>query len=82
MLGEVQRVWQELDYRIDIAASPRVDISSTCKAGQILGVSLPLLHAPLRRDHPGYCTAEFGNPGRTYELPRISDVNFTGGLSV
>jgi hypothetical protein len=36
-------VWQELDYRIDIAASPRVDISSTCKVGQKLGVSLPLL---------------------------------------
>ena len=35
------RVWQELDYRI--AASPRVDISSTCKVGQKLGVSLPLL---------------------------------------
>jgi len=26
-------------------------------------------HAPLRRDHPGYCTAEIGNPGGTYELP-------------
>ena len=25
------------------AASPRVDISSTCKVGQKLGVSLPLL---------------------------------------
>ena len=40
------RVWQELDYRIDIltsAASPRVDISSTCKVGQKIGVSLPLL---------------------------------------
>jgi hypothetical protein len=29
-------------------------------------------HAPLRRDHPGYCTAEVGNPGGTYELPCIS----------
>jgi len=28
-------------------------------------------HTPLRRDHPGYCTAEVGNPGRTYELPCI-----------
>jgi hypothetical protein len=38
----LQCVWQELDYRI--AASPRVDISSsTCKVGQKLGVSLPLL---------------------------------------
>ena len=25
-------------------------------------------HASLRRDHPGYCTAEVGNPGGTYEL--------------
>ena len=39
----VERVWQELDYRIESAASPRVDISSTCKVGQKLGVSLPLL---------------------------------------
>ena len=36
-------VWQELDYRIDIAASPRVDISRTCKVGQKLGVFLLLL---------------------------------------
>jgi hypothetical protein len=28
---------------IKSAASPRVDISSTCKVGQKLGVSLPLL---------------------------------------
>jgi hypothetical protein len=27
----LQHVWQELDYRIYTAASPRVDISSTCK---------------------------------------------------
>ena len=26
-------------------------------------------HAPLRRDHPGYCTAQVGNPGRTSKLP-------------
>ena len=39
------------------AASPRVAISNTCKVGQKL--------APLRRDHPGYCTAEVGNPGGT-----------------
>ena len=37
------RVWQELDYRIDICRVTRVDISSTCKVGQKLGVSLPLL---------------------------------------
>jgi hypothetical protein len=29
-------------------------------------------YAPLRRDHPGYCTADVGNPGGTYELPCIS----------
>jgi hypothetical protein len=28
-------------------------------------------HAPLRRDHPGYYTAEVGNSGGTYELPCI-----------
>ena len=27
--------------------------------------------APVRHDHPGYCTAEVGNPGGTYELPCI-----------
>jgi hypothetical protein len=26
-------------------------------------------YAPLRRDLPGYCTAEVGNPRGTYELP-------------
>jgi len=31
-------------------------------------------HAHLRRDHPGYCTAEVGNPGGTYELPCIRNV--------
>ena len=29
-------------------------------------------HAPLRRDHPGYCTAEVRNTGGTYELPCIT----------
>jgi hypothetical protein len=53
------------------AASPRVDMSSTCKVGHKLGVSLPLLTCSLWRDHPGYCTAEVGNAGGTYELPRI-----------
>ena len=37
------RVWQVLDYRIDIAASPMADISRTSKLGQQLGVFLPLL---------------------------------------
>jgi hypothetical protein len=26
-------------------------------------------HGPLRRDHPGYCTAEVGHPAGIYELP-------------
>jgi len=39
----LQCVWQELDYRIDICRVTRVDISSTCKVGQKIGVSLPLL---------------------------------------
>jgi hypothetical protein len=29
------------------------------------------LYAPLRRDHTGYCTADVGNPGGTYELPCV-----------
>ena len=53
------------------AASPRVDISSTCKVGQKLGVSLPLLTCSPRRNHRGYCTAEVGNSGGTDELPCI-----------
>jgi len=54
------------------AASPRVDISSTCKVGQKFRVSLSLCwHAPLRRDHPGYCTAGVGKPGGNCELPCI-----------
>jgi hypothetical protein len=43
----------------------RKELSSTCKAG----------HAPLRRDHPGYCTADFGYPGGTYELPCITSID-------
>jgi len=31
-------------------------------------MSVPATHV---RDHPGYCTAEVGNPGGTYELPCI-----------
>ena len=54
------------------AASPRVDISSTCKVGQKLRLSHPLLTCPLRHDHPDYCTAEVGNSGGTYELVCIS----------
>jgi hypothetical protein len=33
----------QLDYRIDICRVTEVDISSTCKVGQNVGVSLPLL---------------------------------------
>ena len=39
----VARVWQELDYRIDICRVTKGDISSTCKVGQELWASLPLL---------------------------------------
>jgi len=53
------------------AASPRVDISSTCKVGQKLGVFLPLLTYSLQRDHPGFYTPEVGNPEGTYELSSI-----------
>jgi len=34
---------------------------------------------PIRRDHPGYCTAEVGNPGRTYELPCTAFINAREG---
>jgi hypothetical protein len=71
----LQHMWQELITGLTSVASPRVDISSTCKVGQKLGVSLPLLTcaapSPPPGDHPSYCTAEFGNPGGTYELPCI-----------
>jgi hypothetical protein len=51
------------------SATPRVDISSTCKLRQKLEC-LPLCwHSPLRRDHPVYSNTEVGNPGGTYELP-------------
>ena len=64
---------------------PATHIRSTCVAGTWLqdwhrapvrlGRHLECLslcwHALLRRDHPGYCTAEVGNPGGTYELPRV-----------
>ena len=63
------------------AASTRVDISSTCKVGQKLGVSLPLLTCSLRRDLPGYCIAEFGNPGGTYELLCIILMSFLAHIN-
>ena len=44
------------------AASPRVDISSTCKVDINVECLSLCWHAPLRRDHPGYCTVEAGNP--------------------
>lgn len=40
------------------------------KEPQKLGVG-PLLPPPPGRDHRGYCTAEVGNLGGTYELPCI-----------
>jgi hypothetical protein len=39
----VQRVSQELNYRIDICRVTKAHLSNTCKVGQKLGVSLPLL---------------------------------------
>jgi hypothetical protein len=39
----LQRVWQELYYRIDICRVTSGGHMSTCKAGQKRGVSLPLL---------------------------------------
>jgi hypothetical protein len=39
----LQHVWQELDIGLTSAMSLRVDILSTCKIRQKLGVSLPLL---------------------------------------
>ena len=55
------------------AASRRVDLSSTCKLGQIWSVSPSVDIAPFRLDHPGFCTADIGNPWGTYELPSTSD---------
>jgi hypothetical protein len=52
-----------------LGMSPRVDMLSTCKVGQKLGVSLLCWHATLQHDHPSYCTTEVRNPGGTYELP-------------
>jgi hypothetical protein len=57
------------------AASPMVDIVSTCKARQTLGVSLPLLTCSplLIMILHSYCTAEFRIPRGTYELPCIKE---------
>ena len=52
-------VWRILRKRLRV---------TSCKVGQKLGVSVPLLTCPLRRDHPRSCTAEVRNPGGTYEL--------------
>ena len=59
------------------AASPRVDISSTCKLGQKVGVSLPLMTCS-----PSACPsrplyAEVGNPGGTYELLCIFEASLS-----
>jgi hypothetical protein len=55
------------------AASPRVGMWSTSRVGQILESVSPFVDVlPFpRRDHPGYCNAEFWNPGGIYELPSI-----------
>ena len=46
-------------YRVPVRQDRKLECLSLC------------WHAPLRRDHPDYCTAEVGNPGGTYELPCI-----------
>jgi hypothetical protein len=53
------------------AASPRVDILSTCKVRRKLECPSLCWQAHFWRDHPAYCTAESGNPGGTYELPCV-----------
>jgi len=71
-------VWgRNLITGLTSAATPRVDISSTHNLGRNLGCLSFCWHAPLRRDRPDYCTAEVGNPGRTYELPCILPTNPT-----
>jgi hypothetical protein len=55
----------------------RKELSNTCKVGQKLEASHPLLTCSLRRDHPGYSTAEIGHPGGTYELPYILVYSFS-----
>jgi hypothetical protein len=45
------------------------ELSSTCKVGQSLQCLSLYWHAPVRRDHPGYRTAEVGIPGGTYGSP-------------
>ena len=66
----LRNVWTRL--RNNHIRHSRVDISSTCKVGQKLECLSLCWHAPLRRDHSGYCTAEIVNLGGTYELPCIS----------
>jgi hypothetical protein len=46
----------------------RPRLSSVCEKRLCLSLCW---HSPLRHDHPGYCTAEVGNPGKTCKLPCI-----------
>jgi len=50
------------------AASPKLDISSSCNLGQKGRVSLPQLICSLRRYHHENCVEVIGIPGGTYEL--------------
>ena len=45
-INPVIRCGRNLITKLTYAASPRVDTSSTCKVGQKIGVSLPLLECP------------------------------------
>ena len=55
---------------VDNTATSSANVA-TCKVGQKIWVCTLCWHAPLRREHPDYCTAEVGNSGGNYELPCI-----------
>jgi hypothetical protein len=66
----LQRVWQELDYRINICCVTKGGHIEYLQGGtETWSVSPSVVHALLRRDYPGFCTGEVGNLGGTYELP-------------
>jgi len=50
---------------------PTLQVLDMSTLGDAADINPVHWHAPLRRDHPGYCTAEVGNPKGTYELPCI-----------
>jgi hypothetical protein len=58
------------------AALRTVDVSSICKAGRKLGISVLLTFCPYR-DHPSFSTAEFGYAEGTCNYPVYFRGNFT-----